>query len=1115
MTRGLSAIAMTAFALATWAASSLGAESPTNTTGGRFTRLRTLPAPQIVKSSTPYPGGRYTADKVLDADPRTEYSSDSKGLNTYIEFQFDQPTAIAAFRHVDRNDPATVAASELILKDAAGAELARVPVTHVGKPGSVTSFVLPTPVTARRVRWQVTGLGARKLSTVGAAEIGFFTTAGAEDSPKDIAIEASIFPVVEKKAGKRVQPMRVVIDYPYAQPIDATLAAEGIAPVPLHLAFGQQTLDLSIPAAESKRSVQLSITTAGQVLAERELKVAAVRQATIYILPHSHVDIGYTAVQTEIERKQMANIAKGIELAQATAGNPEGSRYKWNVEVLWAVESYLRQSSVEQQNAFIEAVKKGSVGLDAMYANELTGLCRPEELLRLFRYATELGQRCGVKIESAMISDVPGYTWGVVPAMAQAGVKYWSIGPNYFDRMGYTIANWENKPFYWAGPSGRDKVLCWIPYQGYAISHILRSNMTEKFVFDLMSHLQKIGYPYDISHLRWSGHGDNAPPDEKLPDFVRTWNEKYASPRLVIATTTEAFREFERRYGDRLPTYSADWTPYWEDGAGSSARETGINRASAERLTQAEAAWAILDPAHYPAAEFDSAWRNVLLYSEHTWGAHNSITEPESQFVADQWKIKQAFALDAETQSKALLEKALSERSNASTAGGVTVLNTNGWLRTDLATVPKTLSAAGDRVTDSAGKAVPSQRLSSGELAFLASDVPPLGARHYTISAGPAASDAELTVREDSLANGLITVRVDAKTGAISELRAKGIEANLADANSIALNDYFFVAGSDTEHPLRSGPVKITVKERGPLVASLLIESDAPGCKKLTREVRLVAGLDRVEIINIVDKNRAEVRGKAGDRQHARNEGKEGVHFGFAFNVPDGVMRMDLPWAVARPEADQLPGACKNWFTVQRWVDVSNDQYGVTWSPLDAPLVEVGAITANLLGSQTNPKAWMDRVAQSAMLYSWVMNNHWHTNYRAYQEGPTTFRYALQPHSSFHAESAARFGAGISQPLLVTTAAAVPTQPGLQVAPPEVLLTGLKPADDGQGGFIIRLFGASGKPASATLNWADSSPRQLWFSDTSERPRAPVTGPIDVPAWGIVTLRASGAKPAH
>ncbi len=50
-----------------------------------------------------------------------------------------------------------------------------------------------------------------------------------------------------------------------------------------------------------------------------------------------------------------------------------------------------------------------------------------------------------------------------------------------------------------------------------------------------------------------------------------------------------------------------------------------------------------------------------------------------------------------------------------------------------------------------------------------------------------------------------------------------------------------------------------------------------------------------------------------------------------------------------------MPSACKNWLTVGRWVDVANAEFGVTWVTLDAPLVEVGGITATLLNSQTNP----------------------------------------------------------------------------------------------------------------------------------------------------------------
>ena len=46
-----------------------------------------------------------------------------------------------------------------------------------------------------------------------------------------------------------------------------------------------------------------------------------------------------------------------------------------------------------------------------------------------------------------MISDVPGYTWGIVPAMAQAGVKYFSIGPELLRPHRAHHEHWEDKPF--------------------------------------------------------------------------------------------------------------------------------------------------------------------------------------------------------------------------------------------------------------------------------------------------------------------------------------------------------------------------------------------------------------------------------------------------------------------------------------------------------------------------------------------------------------------------------------------------------------------------------------------------------------------------------------------
>ncbi len=223
-------------------------------------------------------------------------------------------------------------------------------------------------------------------------------------------------------------------------------------------------------------------------------------------------------------------------------------------------------------------------------------------------------------------------------------------------------------------------------------------------------------------------------------EFVKSWNEQHAWPKFKIASTSEAFRALESRYGDKLPRVRGDWTPYWEDGAGSSALETAINRASADRLTQAETLWAMIDPASYPARAFDQAWRNILLYSEHTWGAYCSITDPAVPLTQEQWQIKQSFAAQGNLQSRALLVRRWRKRESAGDPGvasaDIDVYNTASWPRTDTVIVPRGISERGDRVADDQGRAVPSQRLVSGELVFLAADMPPLSGRRYSLSPG-------------------------------------------------------------------------------------------------------------------------------------------------------------------------------------------------------------------------------------------------------------------------------------------------------------------------------------------------------------------------------------------
>jgi hypothetical protein len=400
--------------------------------------------------------------------------------------------------------------------------------------------------------------------------------------------------------------------------------------------------------------------------------------------------------------------------------------------------------------------------------------------------------------------------------------------------------------------------------------------------------------------------------------------------------------------------------------------------------------------------------------------------------------------------------------------------------------------------------------LSGGGLAFLAADIAPMSSRRFVISTGEAEKAGDAKAAATSVENADIFVKIDPANGNVCGLVRKSDGHNFVDEKSPGLNEYIYVEGTRFDAPKKvSASPKITIIDSGPLVATLLIESDAPGCNKLSREVRLYSGADHVELSDLLAKSRANVKaGSAGGNPQDPNNGKEAVHFAFPFNVPNGEIRMDLPWAVVQPEKDQIPGSCKNWFTVQRFVDISNGDKGVTWSPIDTPLVEVGGITATLIGSQTNPDAWQKTVEPSQALYSWAMNNYWHTNYRAYQEGLTTFRYAVRPHGAYSAGDAQRFGIECSVPLTVAPAAdrdpVVAPLPKLDTN--DVIVTAFKPADDGKG-YILRLFAATGKDADVNLVWTGKTPAAIYQSDTLESRGDKIAGPLHMPAWGVATIR--------
>lgn len=107
------------------------------------------------------------------------------------------------------------------------------------------------------------------------------------------------------------------------------------------LSPGAHTFNVFVDQVETARQVLVDYEIAGKS-ESAEVRLEPVRKVQIFILPHSHHDLGYTDFQSNVEAKQVANISKGIEIARNTANYPPGARFVWNLEVLWGADLFMR-----------------------------------------------------------------------------------------------------------------------------------------------------------------------------------------------------------------------------------------------------------------------------------------------------------------------------------------------------------------------------------------------------------------------------------------------------------------------------------------------------------------------------------------------------------------------------------------------------------------------------------------------------------------------------------------------------------------------------------------------------------------------------------------------------
>lgn len=799
------------------------------------------------------------------------------------------------------------------------------------------------------------------------------------------------------------------------------------------------------------------------------------RKWKVYLIHHTHLDIGYTHTQDEVLKLQLGNLEKSFGLIEQSKGYAKESQFKWNPEILWAVEHWLDNADDVHIKKLSDIVKNGYIGLDGLYANFLTGLCRPEELDESFKIKRKIEKLLDVKIDSAMITDIPGWNWGLTSLLAENGIKYLSCGTNNSDRIGYIKEAWGDKPFYWVSPSGMEKTLVYIHGKGYSwfhtgrfgknkdLSRKLNPNRISKYLYEL----EKQNYPYDAVLIRYNIGADNGPPDPKLSDIVKSWNEKYDNMQLVISTTSQAMRDFEQSYADKLPSFQGDITPYWEDGAASSSCETAVARQAGElyaQLCNLEAS-----SADYSNEKLkDETLKDIMLYNEHTWGAYNSISKPDDEFAVSQWKWKSKHAysalngsvnlLEGVTRSKLLfpitIPDILKNNLQVCESKYITVYNTNSWSVSQNIEIQTSCNT----VYDEKNNLIESQKLSNGNLAFRVNDIEANSSRIYRLDTIEVTQNENHYPNDAYIDNGIVKLKIN-ENGHISSFIYNGIELVNKNRN-ISFNQLIYAKGKwGTRRILDKSVPEISVTDFGKVLTRIKIKRCPYRTNSLITYITVYNNDACIYITNIIDR--------------PRERRKEGLYFSFPFAMRDGRVKYDVIYGSAELNKEQLNGSNKNFITATRWLDISDKSCGVSCALLDAPLVKFGKLVHDpIRKGNANLCGWLKKCTYNGLVHSYIMNNYWMTNYKADQEGVSVFRYVFMPHEMYDEHKTHKFAVEQTQKLIVVEGKTHASSPLIKTSDERLMVIYLEKNKNEQ---YIRVFNSSMQTVNAEITTAEKS----------------------------------------
>ncbi len=791
----------------------------------------------------------------------------------------------------------------------------------------------------------------------------------------------------------------------------------------------------------------------------------------IYVVHHSHTDIGYTQRQDKIIRYHYNFIQQAIDiLDKVHHGEISGANgFRWQCENYWQVENFYTMATDQEIASFEKYVKSGEIGLSGNYLN-MTELVDEISMGAAFDAMYSYGREKGFSITSGMSADINGFSWGYCDLLADHGIE------NFFSCLhphhGMFPLYKKQMPFYWEGPKG-GKVLMWngehyhfgnelflgsyagnsymvldeynLPFHGNMLFQKNREDTLKneleigsKRIIRYLENLESEGYNLDFVPIMVSGSlTDNSFPSEGVAQRINALNTHFAGEiSFYMVTLDEFFHHVQSECHD-IPTYRGDWTDWWADGVGSTPEAVKICREAQRKLKICHT----LDPEHTLANPqlLKDAQKNIVMYSEHTWGYSSSVSEPWNTFVSSLDLKKTAYATNANTQVHSYYDEMLAKKGEC----GISYQRSQRFKVINPQNLPmkqkSTLCVEGweylsgvrfceytpfEVVDAKSHRVIPHQMvrtprafeievvLSLGPLeerevylrlcdpsCYTIQNHPHIGADRVVDVLQP--DEYEISSRKMETDHFIITF--DQVEGIVSIIdKQDGSDLVKESAGVTPFNGVYEVTipkdgdrmnvrremGRNRKSPATQRDVgtltDIRIVADGDVYATVQLEYQLEGTEMYRVLLKVYKTIPQIDAVIQIHKT--------------STWNPENLYISLPFGVDQGETYIDKTGCVLRPGIDQLPGSCKEFYLLQNGVVHTSNKKQLLLAIKDAPLVVFGDLESHPIELCSGE----DHAFNQEPVYSWVMNNFWETNFKVNLGGFHEFAYSLRLLSTEH-----------------------------------------------------------------------------------------------------------------